>query len=127
MATDPLQGLRIVTYPEFWRRYLAAHSDPRTRGLHYLGTSLAVAAIAAAAIGRDWRWLAAAPVAGYALAWLGHLKFEHNRPETFGHPAWSLISDFRMFAMFLAGRLEGELRSAGVGDGHGDGAVDRVR
>jgi len=77
-----------VTHVEFWRRYLAAHSDPRTRGLHYLGTSLAVAAIAAAAIERDWRWLAAAPIAGYGLAWLGHVKFEHNRPETFGHPAW---------------------------------------
>jgi hypothetical protein len=127
MATDPLQGLRIVTYLEFWRRYLAAHSDPRTRGLHYLGTSLAVAAIAMAAIERDWHWLVAAPVAGYALAWLGHLKFEHNRPETFGHPLWSLISDFRMFAMFLTGRLDRELRSAGAGGKGDDGAVGRVR
>ena len=104
-----------MTYREFWRRYLAAHSDPRTRGLHYLGTSLAVAAIAIAAVERDWRWLAAAPVAGYALAWLGHLKFEHNRPQTFGHPIWSLISDFRMLGMFLAGRLTKELRGAAGG------------
>ena len=116
-----------MTYPEFWRRYLAAHSDPRTRGMHYLGTSLAAAAIAAAAIERDWRWLAAAPIAGYALAWLGHYKFEHNRPETFGHPVWSLVSDFRMFGLFLSGRLGQELRGAGVGDRDGDGAVDRVR
>ena len=103
-----------MTYPEFWRRYLAAHSDPRTRGVHYLGTSLAVTAIAAAAFARDWRWLMAAPVAGYSLAWLGHLKFEHNRPETFGHPLWSLISDFRMLAMFLSGQLGEQLRSAGA-------------
>ena len=103
-----------MTYPEFWRRYLAAHADPRTRGLHYIGTSLALAALAAAAVERDWRWLAAAPVAGYALAWLGHLKFEHNRPETFGHPVWSLVSDFRMLGMFLSGRLGGELRGAGA-------------
>src|SRR5438477_241374 len=85
MATSALQGrlpqgLGVVTHVEFWRRYLAAHSDPRTRGLHYLGTSLAVAAIAAAAIERDWRWLAAAPIAGYGLAWLGRGKFGHNRP-----------------------------------------------
>ena len=116
-----------MTYPEFWRRYLAAHSDPRTRGVHYLGTSLAVTAIAAAAVARDWRWLVAAPVAGYALAWLGHFKFEHNRPETFGHPVWSLISDLRMFAMFLTGRLDKELRGVGTGDGSDDGAADRVR
>ena len=115
-----------MTYPEFWRRYLAAHSDPRTRGLHYLGTSLAVTAIAAATVERDWRWLVAAPVAGYALAWLGHVKFEHNRPETFGHPVWSLISDFRMLGMFLTGQLGEELRGVRPGDGH-DGTVDRLR
>jgi len=116
-----------VTYPEFWRRYLAAHSDPRTRILHYLGTSFAVAAVAAAAVGRDWRWLIAAPVAGYSLAWVGHVKFEHNRPETFGHPVWSLISDFRMFGLFLSGRLGNELRIRGAGERTDDGTVDRVR
>jgi len=86
-----------------------------------------VTAIAAAAVARDWRWLVAAPVAGYALAWLGHFKFEHNRPETFGHPVWSLISDLRMLGMFLAGRLDGELRALRVGGESDDGAVDRVR
>jgi hypothetical protein len=127
MPAGALQGLRVVTYPEFWRRYLAAHSDPRTRGLHYLGTSLALGAIAAAAVERDWRWVLAAPVAGYALAWLGHLKFEHNRPETFGHPVWSLVSDFRMFGLFLFGRLGEELRIAGAGERNDNGAADRVR
>ena len=101
-------------YQEFWPRYLAAHVDPRTRGLHYLGTSAALAMLAAGVARRDWRWLLAAPVAGYAPAWLGHLVFEHNRPATFGHPGWSLVSDFRMFGLFLAGRLGDELRSAGI-------------
>src|SRR5438067_11511669 len=99
MPASSLQGLRM-TYPEFWRRYLAAHSDPRTRGVHYVGTSLAVAAIAAARVERDWRWLLAAPVAGYALAWHGHLKFEHNRPEPCGHPMWPLTSDSSRRGMF---------------------------
>jgi hypothetical protein len=104
-----------VTYREFWPRYLAAHNDPRSRGLHYLGTSLAAAAIAVAATERDWRWLVAAPIAGYSLAWLGHVKFEHNRPESFGHPVWSLISDFRMLGLFISGRLGDELRGdAGI-------------
>ena len=103
-----------MTYPEFWPRYLAAHVDPRTRGLHYLGTSAAVAALFAAAGARDWRWLLAAPILGYAPAWFGHLVFERNRPETFKHPAWSLVSDFRMLAMFLSGQLGEQLRSAGA-------------
>ncbi len=104
-----------MTYPDFWRRYLAAHRDPRTRGLHYLGTSLALTAFVAAAATCDWRWLIAAPIMGYALAWLGHLVFEHNRPETFGHPLWSLASDFRMLGLFLSGRLGRELHRSGTG------------
>ena len=104
-----------MTYPEFWRRYLAAHRDPRTRTLHYLGTTLAVVALLTAAATRDWRWLVAAPLAGYAFAWTGHLVFEKNRPETFGHPAWSLVSDFRMLGLFLRGRLGNELRRAAPG------------
>ena len=92
MPAGALQAPPPMTYPEFWRVYLAAHADPRTRMLHYLGTLFGVAALVAAAATRDWRWLLAAPVAGYAFAWLSHLIFEHNRPATFGHPGWSLIS-----------------------------------
>jgi hypothetical protein len=114
MPAGPLQGLVLMAYSEFWRRYLAAHSDPRTRGLHYFGTLLAMALLIVAALSRDWRWLLVAPVVGYASAWLGHLIFEHNRPETYGHPGWSLISDFRMLGLFASGRLGDELRNAGV-------------
>ena len=40
----------------------------RTRALHYVGTSLAVASLALAAGQWDWRWLVAAPLVGYAFA-----------------------------------------------------------
>jgi hypothetical protein len=116
MPQAALQAPRNMSYNEFWRRYLGAHGDPRTRGLHYLGTSLALIALVAAAATREWRWLVAAPAVGYALAWLGHLVFEHNRPETFGHPFWSLASDFRMLGLFLSGQLGRELRRAGIGE-----------
>ena len=110
MLVGALQAPPPMTYPEFWRVYLAAHADPRTRMLHYLGTSFGVAALAAAGATEDWRWIPAAPIAGYALAWIGHLVFEHNRPATFGHPGWSFLSDFRMLGLFLSGRLDRELR-----------------
>jgi hypothetical protein len=99
-----------MTYGEFWPRYLGAHRDRRTRLLHYVGTGGALAVIAASLAARSWWWLLAAPVWGYGCAWTGHAVFEHNKPETFGHPFWSLWSDVRMLALFLAGRLGGELR-----------------
>jgi hypothetical protein len=104
-----------MTYGEFWPRYLAAHGDRRSRALHYCGTLGALALLAAAAAGGDWRLLVVAPLAGYGPAWFGHIAFEGNRPATFGHPAWSLVSDFRMLGLFLTGRLAGELERQQIG------------
>jgi len=99
-----------MNYSEFWPRYLAAHADPRCRALHHAGTLAALALLIVAAVEADWRWLVAAIVVGYASAWLGHAVFERNRPASFSHPLWSLLSDFRMLGLFLTGRLAGELR-----------------
>jgi len=103
-----------MKYAEFWAHYLEAHRDPRTRALHFLGTLAAVALLVLSIVGAEWRWLVAVPLVGYGPAWLGHAVFEHNRPETFAHPAWSLVSDFRMLGLFLTGRLAGELRRRGI-------------
>jgi hypothetical protein len=104
-----------MTYREFWPKYLALHADRRSRALHYCGTLAAIAALAVAAVAWDWRWLLAAPVLGYAPAWLGHVVLERNRPATFGHPLWSLWSDIRMLALFLTGRLAGEIARSQIG------------
>jgi hypothetical protein len=103
-----------VTYEQFWLRYLRAHARPLTRTLHYSGSLLALAAIVLAVVQADWRWLLAAPLIGYGFAWAAHYGIEHNRPETFGHPLWSIASDFRMLALFLTRRLGPHLQRAGV-------------
>ena len=48
----------------FWPYYLRAHLDPRTRALHYLGTSLGLLLLLCFALTRDWLYLAGAPIAG---------------------------------------------------------------
>ena len=101
-----------MTYREFWPRYLNAHADPRTKALHFIGSSAGVLMLIAFLATRDWRWLVAAPIFGYACAWTGHFVFEHNKPETFGHPFWSFYSDFRMLSLFLVGRLAEEVNRA---------------
>jgi hypothetical protein len=101
-----------VTYAEFWLVYLRAHQRSATRLLHFAGSLLALTALVAACITRDWHWLIAAPAVGYAFAWTGHLFVEGNRPATFGHPVWSLASDYRMLALWLTGRLSRHLAQA---------------
>ncbi|HSU04939.1 MAG TPA: DUF962 domain-containing protein [Acetobacteraceae bacterium] len=103
-----------TSYDQFWQRYLRAHAHPGTRALHYAGTSMALGALALAAARRDWRWMVAAPLVGYGVAWTAHAAIEGNRPETFGHPVWALLSDLRMLALAAAGRLGPHLERAGL-------------
>ncbi len=104
----------LSSYAEFWPVYLRAHSRAGNRCLHVIGTSLGLLLLASAIATADWRLVPTAVVVGYALAWAGHFFIEGNKPATFGHPLWSLISDFRMFGLTLAGRLDGELRKYGL-------------
>ena len=110
---------RLKSFADFWPYYLREHSRPRTRALHYAGTSLVVLVAAAALATRLWWLFWILPVAGYGFAWAAHMLVERNRPATFTHPLWSLAADFRMWALWLTGRLGPELERAGVsGNGH---------
>ncbi len=102
------------TFADFWPFYLRQHAQPRTRALHYAGTSLVVALVLFAAATGRWAWLLAIPVAGYGFAWAAHFIVEKNRPATFTYPLWSLAADFRMWWLWLTGRLGRELEKAGV-------------
>jgi hypothetical protein len=104
----------LASFGEFWPHYLRAHPDPRTRATHYAGTSLGVLLFLCFLAGGGWWALVAAPIAGYAPAWIAHAVFARNRPATFDHPLWSLMADFRMLYLAATGRLRPELTRAGV-------------
>lgn len=101
------------TYAEFWPHYVGAHRSPANRALHYAGTLSAVGLLVAAAVTGEPLLVLAAPLVGYGLAWAGHFLVEGNRPATFGHPLWSLYSDFRMLAFAVRGRMRAEVERLG--------------
>ena len=105
---------RYNSFAEFWPFYLAEHSKPQTRALHYIGTSLVVLLAIGALVSGNWLIFLSLPVAGYFFAWIAHFGVEKNRPATFTYPLWSLAADFKMWWLWLTFRLGPELERAGV-------------
>jgi len=114
MAFMPQSDQRITTYAAFWPFYLGEHAKPQTRRWHFFGTCLSTLLIVVAGVTLNAWWLLAALIAGYGPAWIGHFFVEKNQPATFKYPLWSLVSDYRMTWAWLTGRLEIELKKAGV-------------
>lgn len=96
---------RFARFAEFYPFYLVEHANRTCRRLHFIGTALALALIAAAVILQEWRILLAVPAAGYGFAWVGHFVFEKNRPATFTYPWYSLMGDLALFRDILVGRI----------------------
>jgi hypothetical protein len=97
-------------YDEFFTFYLHEHSHPRNRLMHAAGTLLGLCTVIIPfAVGHPWYALLW-PVVAYGFAWTGHFFIEGNKPATFGHPFWSLISDFRMLGLMVTGRLEARIQ-----------------
>lgn len=96
---------RIKTYEEFWPYYLKEHSHPWTRRLHVIGTCLGLIAMVILVAESRYAYLPLCLVIGYFFAWVSHFFIEHNRPATFQYPWWSFISDFKMAALYLTGKL----------------------
>ena len=111
----------MKTFAEFWPFYVREHSRPGTRALHAVGTLTGTALLVGLAATGRWRWLPVALVPGYAAAWVGHFFVEHNRPATFKHPLWSLLGDYKMVALMLAGRMGGEVKRAHAARAEGAG------
>ena len=104
-ATVFMSDERYKSFSEFWPFYVAEHSRPGTRVLHFIGTTIGVAlVIYFIATGRWWLFLLGF-VPGYGFAWLAHFLVEKNRPATFKYPLWSLMGDYKMIAHMLTGKM----------------------
>ena len=106
---------KLDSFADFWPVYLRAHSNPTCRALHYVASAAGIGGLVLAlATGSPW-WMLVGLLGAYAFAWIGHFFVEENVPLTFTHPLWSLRADYRMFFLWLTGRLGAHLRAAGVG------------
>lgn len=97
---------RFSSFKEFYPFYLGEHANKICRRLHFVGSTLVLAVVAAAFVTGDARWFIAAPLAGYGFAWVGHFFFEHNKPATFKHPLYSFMGDWVMYAQILSGKVK---------------------
>lgn len=105
---------RIQSFQAFWPFYLGEHSLPATRWMHFVGTTMALANLAWAAVTLTPWYVLSALVSGYAFAWVSHFFMEKNRPATFTYPLWSFAADWKMWAFMLTGKLGAELEKHGV-------------
>lgn len=96
------------SYREFFPYYVAMHSKPLTRRLHFAGTVSGLTLSVLGLLTGRRRLLPALPLLGYGVAWPSHWLVEGNNPASFGHPLWSLRGDFQMISMMFQGR-DGEL------------------
>jgi hypothetical protein len=108
-GSPPMSAQRIESFEDFWPHYVGAHRKPSNRALHYVGTTSAVACVAAGLITQNPLWFLAAPVVGYGPAWIGHFLVEGNRPATFGYARYSLMADFKMLGLALQGKMGDEV------------------
>lgn len=96
---------RFATFAAFYPVYLAMHENAVNRRLHVLGNGLALAALALAVVTRSWWALVAVPVLGNGLAWIGHYRFQRNRPGVFTYPLYGFIGSWVMTWQVLTGKI----------------------
>jgi hypothetical protein len=111
---DKYEAHPPTDFQSFFPYYLREHAHPLCRALHYIGTTLVIALAVYAVATAQWAYLWGLPVVGYFFAWVGHFFIEKNKPATFTYPLWSLIGDFKMYFLFMTGRMGPALKQAGV-------------
>ena len=107
MGTATAEQLKAVeSFAEFYPIYLGEHQDRSCRRLHFVGSTLSLACLAALLATGGLGFLLLALLCGYGFAWIGHLVFEKNRPATFSRPLYSLMGDLVMYKDIWTGKIK---------------------
>jgi len=96
---------RYASFSAFYPFYLSQHQDRTCRRLHVIGSTLVLTVLVWALVTQTWMGLLLLPVLGYGFAWVGHFRFERNKPATFTYPLYSLMGDWVMWWQTLTGKL----------------------
>ncbi len=93
-----------ASFKEFYSFYLTEHSNATSRILHFTGTTAFFVLLIAGIVTKNYLFFIFIPIAGYGFAWIGHFFFEKNKPATFKHPFYSLLSDFVLYFQLISGK-----------------------
>ncbi|MEM9860101.1 MAG: DUF962 domain-containing protein [Myxococcota bacterium] len=95
---------------DYWPTYLAHHTHRKNRALHDLGDL----AVLASLLTFNPLIVPIGVALGYGFAFTGHYFVEGRRPATLEHPVLAGLSNWRMFALGCAGKIEAELERFGL-------------
>ncbi len=106
--------MRGLSFAEFWPQYLRAHRRRATRAAHYAGVIGGTLGAGVAMVTLEPWPLVAGVAAAFGLSIGSHRLFEGNRPLLRRQPAWSALSDLRMFYLAMTGGLRREMARHGL-------------
>lgn len=95
MPSEDLYSAR--DFESFWAVYERMHADPRTRRLHAVATTSAMALVAWGVSQRKAGPLLLAPLVDHAIAQASHRLIEHNRTTPWRRPGWHLRAELRLW------------------------------
>ena len=98
--------MKDLSNKDLWYAYLRAHTDERTRNLHYAGTLLGIGMFISAAITLEPLLMLFGLLSAYGMAWFGHFIIEHNQPAAFSRPILSFLFNFKMLWLWLTGEID---------------------
>ena len=103
-----------LTFAEFWRRYLAAHSRPATRAVHYLATLNGIGWTLAAIHLGHVGYMIGGIALSYAMAVGSHWLIEGNQPLIRVNAFYGALADLRMCWLALTGGIAAEYARLGL-------------